>query len=202
MTATPSLIIGLTGRKRTGKDTFAARLVEAHGYTRAAFADGVKAAALALDPVVYPGEHLDDAMRLSEIVEELGWETAKDDFPEVRRTLQRLGTDVVRAINPDTWVDAAFAALDTDGPVVFTDVRFPNEADAIRARGGLIGRIERKGVDDGDTHASETAMDGYDVDFTVKDPNGDRTIEDLRATADAIAHEAPLVAFLKLIADA
>ena len=35
----PAPLIGLTGYARSGKDTFAARLVERHGFTRASFAD-------------------------------------------------------------------------------------------------------------------------------------------------------------------
>lgn len=213
MNATPKLIIGLTGRKRAGKDTFADVLVKDHGYTRASFADAVRDAALRLDPIIevfdadnscydpdccggpYP---ILTERRLSEIVAAIGWERAKDEYEEVRRTLQRLGTDAVRTIAPDFWIDAAFATLDVEGPVVFTDVRFPNEADAIRERGGIIVRIERRGIDDGDTHASETAMDDYPVDCIVHDAFDEpRTVEQLRSTAHLFAAQAPLAALLK-----
>ena len=46
-------ILGLVGRKQSGKDTFAQRLVEEHGYTRLAFADPLKAVALAANPIVH-----------------------------------------------------------------------------------------------------------------------------------------------------
>ncbi|WNN93672.1 deoxynucleoside monophosphate kinase [Arthrobacter phage CallinAllBarbz] len=198
MTAkTPSLLVGLSGRKRAGKDTFADVLVTDHGYARASFADAVRDAALRLDPVIYVDPVNSEPIRLSEVVEDIGWERAKDEHAEVRRTLQRLGTDVVRSINPDTWVDAAFAALDTEEAVVFTDVRFPNEADAIKERGGIIVRIERRGIDDGDSHASETAMDDYSVDCVIHDNLDEpRTVEQLRDTAHAFAAQAPLAALM------
>lgn len=42
--------IGIVGRKRSGKDTAAAALVEKLGYVRHGFADPLKDAALALNP--------------------------------------------------------------------------------------------------------------------------------------------------------
>lgn len=178
-TALPPLV-GLIGKKRVGKDTFAAVLVEEFGFARVAFADPLKEMALAIDPYIQ-AEH---SYRLSDAVDVLGWEGAKDAYPEVRRFLQRLGTDGVRQFDEDFWVRAGMRAaaakrrpmrLNTsDGraataprPVVITDVRYPNEADAIREAGGTLVRIVRPGVDDGDTHASETALDGYAVDYTV-----------------------------------
>ena len=78
-------LIGLVGKKRAGKDTVAATLVEGFGFVRYAFADPLKAASLAADPLVpiWGGHH-----RLSVVVRVLGWERAKEN-PEVRRFLQR-----------------------------------------------------------------------------------------------------------------
>src|SRR5690606_25312219 len=45
--------------------------------------------------------------------------------------------------------------------VVVPDVRYPNEVDAIRRAGGTVIQVVRPGrPDDGDRHASETALDG------------------------------------------
>lgn len=183
-------LVGLVGRKRAGKDTFAAVLVEQNGYTRASFADPLREAAYRLDPIVEvesPREAVDadlpQFIRLSAVVDALGWERAKDEVQEVRTVLQRLGTDAIRALDPDFWVRTAVDKLDPEVPTVFTDVRFPNEADAIRARGGIIVRIERDLPDDGDRHPSETALDDYDVDATIDDPDGGRTVEELQHEA-------------------
>lgn len=175
MTTLPPLV-GLIGKKRVGKDTFAAVLVEEFGFARVAFADPLKEMALTIDPVIgwYANNGSAVHMRLDTAVALRGWEEAKDVYPEARRFLQRLG-DGVRQFDPEFWVRAGMRkarALRRGGsdaavvfgpgqPVVITDVRYPNEADAIRDAGGVLVRIVRPGVDDGDTHASETALDGY-----------------------------------------
>ena len=187
----PAPLIGLTGYARSGKDTFAARLVERHGFTRASFADPVRLAAIRLDPIValppapsYSSRRM-IYCRLSEVIRTYGWERAKDEFPEVRRTLQRLGTDAIRTIDPDFWVRMAVGKLDPDVPTVFTDVRFPNEADAIRAAGGQIVRmVRRDDVLDPARHESETAMDNYVPDSHAYNVG---TVEDLEHLADKCA---------------
>jgi hypothetical protein len=179
---TPKLI-GLVGRKRVGKDTFAERLVQAHGFTRYAFADALRKAALGLDPIVGWAFTRNEGVRLSEVVERHGWEGAKA-FPEVRRTLQRYGV-AIREIDPDFWLSVVFEpALREKGPVVITDVRFPNEAQAVQSHGGKLVRIERTTHEPRDLHVSETALDDWKVDLVVV--NGD-TIRSLHKCADYAA---------------
>ena len=161
------IVVGFSGYARSGKDTAAACLLE-HGFVRGAFADKMKAALIALDPIV------DDGRRLSEIegavVQTPSGPTVSEEAkqrPEVRRLLQRLGTEAGRkTIGEDVWVKAL---LDAGMParLAITDVRFPNEADAIRALGGLVVRVERPGVGPINGHESETALDGCDFDLVV-----------------------------------
>ena len=98
-----------------------------------------------------------------------------------REFLQLLGTEACRnVIHPDIWVNALFANYDTssnyDSNWIITDVRFENECQAIKDRGGIIIRINRDS-DVVDDHTSETALDNYDgFDFVV-DNNG--SIDDL-----------------------
>lgn len=160
-----SNLIGLVGRKRVGKDTVAARLVEKHGFTRYAFADNVRRALLALDPIVEPGcdGHCCPSERLAKIVRTCGWEFAKE-IPEVRRSLQHYGM-AIREVDRDFWARPVLAAIAADDtPAVITDVRFRNEADAIRAVGGYLVRITRPGLDESDTHVSETELTDYPTD--------------------------------------
>jgi hypothetical protein len=193
MTISNPLLVGLIGRKRAGKDTFAAVLVEEFGFARIAFADPLKAAALTLDPIVgrpalpgalYPGHDV----RLSEAIDALGWEAAKDSVPEVRSTLQKLG-EAIRTIDDEFWISAAMREVEfTQGastPVVITDVRYRNEADEIRDRGGVLLRVARPaytlaGLTGPVEHISETALDDYDDDSFVLN---DGTLEDLRGMA-------------------
>lgn len=199
------LLIGLSGRKRSGKDTFAARLVADHGFVRVALADPMKDMALAIDPFVahnFTADAEEDRLghvrpiRLSELVERLGWEEAKG-LPEVRRTLQRLGTEGGREILGDTiWIDAAFVRinklLNAGTSVVVTDVRFTNEAEAIVAELGHVLRIERAALaPSGDLHPSETELDDW-TGFSRIIPNvhgieflnglADRAVADLLST--------------------
>jgi hypothetical protein len=188
-------LVGLIGKKRVGKDTFAAVLVEEFGFARVAFADPLKEMALTIDPWIhgFSGTH-----RLATAVRVHGWESAKDRHPDVRYFLQRLG-DGVRQFDPEFWVRVGMAQADLlrhdrpmgsmgipAKPVVITDVRYPNEADAVREAGGILVRIMRPGVDDGDTHASETALDDYEVDAIVEN---DGDLADLRELAHDVMED-------------
>lgn len=159
-------LVGLVGRKRSGKDSVALIMIE-QKWLRAAFADTVRQVALAIDPVVMLGPSLDTVRtfdRLAMVVARDGWDNAKVNHADIRRFLQRLGTEGVREIlGQDLWVDhtmdeEVIPNLNAGDNVVITDVRFPNEIDAVRAAGGEIWRIDRPGLGpDTDTHASEMA---------------------------------------------
>lgn len=177
-------LIGLVGKKRVGKDTFAERLIAEHGFVKVSFSEPVKEAALAADPII---PMCGGNERLAEIVGRIGWEKAKE-IPEVRRFLQRFGTESIRAIDPEFWVRYGMAktvrSREAGFAVVITDARFRNEARAITAAGGQLVRVERPGSDDGDTHDSEVEMDTYPVDWLVYN---DGTVEQLHNKADDIA---------------
>ncbi|MGW2860825.1 deoxynucleotide monophosphate kinase family protein [Streptomyces sp. NPDC001205] len=185
--------VALMGRARSGKDTVAARLVDAFQFTRIAFADPLRTAALDLDPIVgyEPSGYGPLPIRLSDLVRHHGWEASKI-FPEVRRTLQRLG-EAMRTQDPDTWLRLALAKVevaDTWGlPVVVTDCRHPNEAEALKARGFLLVRVVRPGSHgptsaDERQHISETALDDYPADAVLT--NGG-TLAELHQAADGLA---------------
>ena len=164
-----SRIIGITGHARNGKDTAGGLLVSEYGFTRVALADAVRSMALAIDPYVSGGN-----IRLHHMVNNLGWEESKK-APEIRRLLQAIGTEGVRDhIGVDSWVRAAKRTIDeTPGPVVVTDIRFPNEADAIHEWGGDLWRVVRINPDGsaydngiGSEHASEMHVASLTEDLT------------------------------------
>lgn len=157
-------IIGITGHMRAGKDTVAWVLGKVAGYRRVGFADAVKEMALAIDPYVILRSNgiAEMPLRLSEVVQVQGWETAKG-VPEVRRLLQRLGTEAGREVlGNGVWVEALQRRLfrgwgqPLGGPYAVADVRFKNEAYWIKGVGQLWA-VVRPGYD-GDGHASETAI--------------------------------------------
>lgn len=174
--------IALMGKARSGKDTVAARLCEAHGYARVAFADPLKEHALRINPIVSTRFSGGDefALRLARCVEIYGWERAKDEFPEVRRILQEIGQGV-REVDPYFWVRIAVNKISEvrPDPVVVTDVRYPNEVATLRAIGFRIVRIVRpagSGFNPANLtvaertaaeHSSETALDDETPDVLI-----------------------------------
>ena len=170
-----TLLIGFTGPPSSGKNTAADYLEAHHDFRQVAFADAIRQAVLTLDPWV------DTFYRLREVVRAWGWETAKRNSPEVRRLLQVFGTEVGRAMfGTAVWVDQVCKKIATFPPgqrAVITDVRFSNEADALWARGGFLGRIKRdashhRGVLD---HRSETESAALVPDYHL--PNHTSTEE-------------------------
>lgn len=167
---TPAKIIGLSGYARSGKDTIAGFAAE-FGWERRAFADKLKEFLYAQDPAVVYGMDLNETVYgpLSTMVNVMGWEEAKEVAPDaygsVRKVLQRLGTEAGRKIlGENVWVDAVMSTLEVGGRYIFTDVRFENEAQAIKDRGGSIWRITRPGFEPVNAHPSETALDSWEFD--------------------------------------
>jgi hypothetical protein len=175
------MILGLSGYAQTGKDTVAQHLVDHYGFTRIAFADPIREALYALDPMVgdYPAL---PGVRLSWIVDKSGWESVKQESSEVRRMLQRLGTEVAREQwSKDFWVDLAMKKAAKCDNVIFTDVRFPNEYDAIMNNGGKVWRVMKPGITAVNAHSSETSLDEYPFDHTIVNMG---SLDDLYAAVD------------------
>lgn len=104
-----------------------------------------------------------------------------------RDILQKIGESFRKEISPDIWVNSLFSKYDklnyrthfedTIKPnLIITDVRMPNEAQAIKDRGGILIRVDRE-TRYKDNHISETALDDYDRWDYVIDNNG--TLEEL-----------------------
>jgi hypothetical protein len=124
-------------------------------------------------------------VRVREVIDEYGWDGYKDTpyVNEIRPLLQRLGTEAGRQVINDTiWIDAALNGLDPQGRYVVSDARFPNEAEAIKSRGGVVWRVIRRNNGpaigpDGTPHASETSLDNWDFDGFI---NNDSNLEELK----------------------
>jgi hypothetical protein len=143
-------LLGLAGYAGCGKDALAEAMRPA-GWSRVALADRIRAVAYDLDPTV------------AHAVDDTSWDEAKRDVPYVREYYQFLGQVMRANLGADVWLNAALAQL-PPGLVVVTDVRMPNEADAIVDAGGQVIRITRPGVGPVNGHVTEQALDGYDFD--------------------------------------
>lgn len=173
-------VVGISGWARTGKDTVAAHLVEKYGYTRMSFADPMREALCRLDPLITVGEM--QGVGLASAVEGLGWEALKSLSPDVRGLMQRMGTEVGRDMfGQNFWVDTAIDSIADGSKVVFADVRFPNEAEAIKNLGGEVWRVLRPGVGPANDHISETALDDHSFDMYILN---NTTLEDLWEVID------------------
>lgn len=112
-----------------------------------------------------------------------------------RLLLQFIGTDCIRdKVHPNAWVNALFAdykyeihrsevstraAGFIDQHVypnwIITDMRFPNELEAVKSRGGITIRVNRPGLIESN-HLSETSLDSATFDFVI---SNDKDIEHL-----------------------
>lgn len=102
-----------------------------------------------------------------------------------RLLLQTIGTDIVRTINPNIWVNKlmndyiSYAdAISGTSEIkklypnwIIADIRFPNEVKAIKEKDGITIRINRE-TDYVSNHSSETALDNYEeFDYTIDNNN-------------------------------
>ncbi len=166
-------IIGIGHVARVGKDSAAEALVRDLGFVRRSLADPLKELALGSDPLVTASARTVNVNvghgRLAWIVKGLGWEGAKDTYPEVRKFLQNLGVSARQNFGDEFWIDRLWAwAMKHDVErLVVPDVRFLNEAEAIQEAGGKVIRINRPGHH-ATGHISETELatwTGWDQEF-------------------------------------
>lgn len=78
------------------------------------------------------------------------WQGPCVDYLSSREACQRIGTELGRTLYGETWLELLWRnllSIKSDvGLVVIPDVRFDNEARAIRERGGEVWRVERPGA--------------------------------------------------------
>lgn len=113
--------------------------------------------------------------------------------PTPRFLLQFIGTNLLRnQLHTEIWVNALMSEYklyketkpfvnltlkDEEYPNwLITDMRFPNEMDAVKKRGGITIRVNRNLEESKDQHESETELDNAEFDYVI---NNDGTIEEL-----------------------
>lgn len=170
-------IIGLTGYARSGKDTAADLLVRDYGFIKRSFATPLKHMLFTLNPIVgHRGWSIffnRRDIRVQDLFTMYGDEEgikASKYAKEYRRLLQVLGTDCIRKIDKNFWVKAAMKEirlLPADSRVVFTDVRFPNEAAAVIDNGGFTAQVHRPGITQANAHSSERHVGRMHEDFIL-----------------------------------
>ena len=164
-----------------------------------------------------------------------------DDYPDLeyskltpRELLQIIGTECIRdKVHPNAWVNALFADYKyeihrSEVPTraagfidqhvypnwIITDMRFPNELEAVKSRGGITIRVNRPKPPCGDVqfngtqeewkelvkrnkeqnakfnHPSETALDNAEFDYIIENNS---SIEDLIHTVSLILKKEKII---------
>jgi len=153
------IIVGFAGYAGAGKDTlanaierYAARFVNSNT-AKIAFADPMRDMLLALG---VPREYMVERALKEVLIPGFG--------RSYRQLAQTLGTEWGRVCHgEDFWVNAAANRVDKSGAelVLMTDVRFPNEADYLRRRGGYLVRVNRAAAVPVNPHESETHVPNF-----------------------------------------
>lgn len=154
-------IVGLCGYARSGKDTAAKALTEGGGWRRAAFADALKADVLRsmIGSAKAAGIPRSEWPRWSWFEDAAAKERLRPLLVEYGRAM--------RGVAPDYWIRRLERDYVRGGQaVVITDVRYENEAEWVRSRGGVVIEIARPGT--GPANAEEEhSMQSFKADYTV-----------------------------------
>lgn len=167
------MILGVSGKKRSGKDSFYTiaqqYFSEYHPEVtlhRVGFADEVK---------VYANLYFNVS------------QTDGADKEGHRFILQGIGQMFRSEVDQDYWVNIALNKLvsmdkkhklaGTKFLGIITDVRYRNEATRIIEESGILIRVVNDRVTHNDTHPSETDLDGFEFDHIIHN-NG--TLEEYR----------------------
>jgi hypothetical protein len=124
------------------------------------------------------------------LVADLTQRTPRSGNMTIREVLQVMGTDVFRQMFfQDIWAQAPFRKQYSQDVVLLADCRFPNEKEATEGNGGIVIRLER---DTGmiDKHPSETALDGYQFDYSF---NNNGTLEELENFLKSVLRDVGLL---------
>ena len=175
------MLIGITGHKFAGKSTVANMLSQILGYETCSFADKLKDVTCILSGCTR--EQLEDYdFKENELVPDyLRPYCLNAEKPTYRAFLQHFGSEVMRGVNDNIWIDCTLSNCGKDA--IISDCRFPNEAKAVKAIGGIVIKVVRPDAKASDSHQSETMIDVIAPDYTLYN---DTTLENLVAKVDVL----------------
>lgn len=161
------MLLGLVGKKGSGKDTCADYLTEHHKFIKIALADPPKHAVRKLFRLT--PKQLWGPIELKEAIDERYQRSPRELVIE----LSNFG----KSIDPDCWIKLALSNIGLYEKVVVSDVRFLNEAAAIKRNGGILCRIQRNfSTGLGEQDPSETEQEQIQVDWEIQNTG---TLEEL-----------------------
>jgi hypothetical protein len=194
------MIVGISGKARSGKDTFAEMLVVKLNEFKypplimMAFANELKLKCQEAFDLTWEQLWGDDKEKLDTRYEKYHTSiTGSVNTPQPiywtgREIMQNFGA-FYRTVDQQFWIKNLFKVAEEKEytNVMITDVRYINEADYILDHGGFVIRIERTGKDDVHNmqHPSEIELDDYGrFSYTVLN---NWTLEELKIAASECA---------------
>lgn len=160
------MIIGIAGKKRSGKDTIADFLIKEYGFIKYGFADPIKEIAKIIFGFNEEQLYGDKKGEIDE-----NWKIKPRDF------FQKFGTDYGQFIFPEHFPDTFknvnkrslwvlvfnkwYLKKKREDPyikVIINDVRFNHEFECIQELGGYIMKVERDNNKIEDNHISENEL--------------------------------------------
>ena len=178
------LLIGITGKKQSGKDTVGKLLISLYlsekinWFKNIEFENIYKM--ISTRPSLYLYKFADPLKNIvSRLIDCNAQDLEDEDFKNKilsdwnitpRELMQKLGTDFCRNLNPKVWInllDQEIAWSDHDF-IVITDVRFQNEVNYIKNMNGIIIKIINPNQQESDSHISENELDNFeDYDYII-----------------------------------
>jgi len=156
------MIIGLVGKARAGKDTFAEYLSKIFltdfdiEFLRLAFADELKCLCMEHFGLTY-----EQLWGNKKEVEDSRFVKSDGSFLTAREILQMVG-EFYRSIDNDFWVKKVAKTIGSgDKNFIITDIRYVNEAKYIKSKHGILIKIIRNSAPEihGANHISEVSVD-------------------------------------------
>ena len=185
-------IIGICGLKRAGKDTLA-KLIQSYNqkFRITHFADKLKQISSEVFSLEYknfeendlkekPFEtpiHMDDFLSEMRSITGLMLFSKNKIAKNPRELLQYFGTEYVREVSSNYWIDTTLSSVGPEEFVIVSDCRFINEERAIKKMGGSVIKVIR--FNDGniefttkDMHPSEVEVAHIEADLSILNPTG------------------------------
>lgn len=206
------LIIGLCGPAGAGKDTVAAILRAHAGFRALAFADALReevCSAYGIEPLFLTRRELKDAPQaylalnkcgdrafITAVAQQHNTGKLSDFMREARsprQIMQWWGTEYRRAQRDTYWLDQVAQSVQNinrallQRAFVITDVRFHNEAQAVRNLAGQIWQVTRPGAEATGAHASDVSGAEFNPDNVIANTGSLHDLVDTVSAAYRVA---------------
>lgn len=121
---------------------------------------------------------------------EIGLTTHESGPMTAREFMQFFGSEIMRKMYGPVWINKTLRQISREQSAIaiISDVRFPNEAEAIKKAGGIIVKLHRKQKTK-DLHQSELGVDLVDesiIDYNIQNNKRGSSLDDLQQNVKQI----------------